>query len=88
MAIVWIPSPLQSLTNGEITVRADGGNVKELVEDLDRNYPGFKSAIVAEGVLVRPGISVVVDGRVVKKGLLHPVGVESEVFFIPAIGGG
>ena len=88
MATVWIPSPLQPLTGGETTVRADGGNVKELVENLDRSYPGFKAAIVAEGVLVRPGISVVVDGSVVKKGLLHPVGKESEVFFIPAIGGG
>lgn len=88
MATVWIPSPLQSLTGGETTVRANGGNVRELVEDLDRNYPGFKAAIVAEGVLVRPGISVVVDGNVVKKGLLHPVSTESEVFFIPAIGGG
>ncbi|MBI2992829.1 MAG: MoaD/ThiS family protein [Gammaproteobacteria bacterium] len=88
MATVWIPTPLQALTGGEATVRATGGTVKELVEDLDRSYPGFKEAIVGEGVLVRPGISVVVDGSVVKKGLLHPVGAESEVFFIPAIGGG
>ena len=88
MATVWIPSPLQPLTGGEATVRADGANVKELVEDLDRNYPGFKAAIIADDILVKRGISVVVDGSVVKKGLLHPVGAESEVFFIPAIGGG
>ena len=88
MATVWIPSPLQPLTSGATTVHADGVNVRELVEDLDRSYPGFKAAIVAEGVLVRPGISVVVDGNVVKKGLLHPVDKDSEVFFIPAIGGG
>jgi len=88
MATVWIPSPLQALTGGEAAVRADGGNVRELVEDLDRAFPGFKAAIVGEGVLVRPGISIVVDGSIVKKGLLHPVGADSEVFFIPAIGGG
>lgn len=88
MATVWIPSPLQPLTGGETTVHANGGTVKELVEDLDRNYPGFKAAIVDQGTLVRPGISVVVDGSIVKKGLLHPVAAESEVFFIPAIGGG
>lgn len=88
MATVWIPTPLQILTGGDSTARAMGANVKELVEDLDRIYPGFKAAIVEDNVLVKPGISVVVDGTVVKKGLLHPVGTESEVFFIPAIGGG
>jgi molybdopterin converting factor small subunit len=88
MATVWIPTPLQALTGGETTVQASGGTVRELVEDLDRSYPGFKAAIVEHGTLVRPGISVVVDGSVVKKGLLHPVASESEVFFIPAIGGG
>ena len=88
MATVWIPAPLQSLTGGERTVTASGANVKELVEELDRCFPGFKTNIVLDGVFVRPGISIVVDGSVVKRGLLHPVGAHSEVHFIPAIGGG
>lgn len=88
MATVWIPTALQNLTGGEPIVRAAGANVKELVDDLDQNYPGLKAAILEDHILVRRGISVVVDGSVVKKGLLHPVGADSEVFFIPAIGGG
>jgi molybdopterin synthase sulfur carrier subunit len=88
VATVWIPPPLQPLTGGERTITASGASVKDLVEALDRSFPGFKDAIVVEGVFVRPGISVVVDGHVVKKGLLHPVGNDSEVHFIPAIGGG
>lgn len=88
MATVWVPGILQELTGGKETVPAEGGTVREVVENLDRTYPGFKDAIVKEGVFVKPGISVVVDGHIVKKGLLHPVGKDSEVFFVPAIGGG
>jgi molybdopterin synthase sulfur carrier subunit len=88
VATVWIPAPLQPLTGGERTVHARGASVKALVEELDRSFPGFKDAIVLDGVFVRPGISIVVDGHVVKRGLLHPVNAHSEVHFIPAIGGG
>lgn len=88
MATVWVPGILQELTGGKETVPAAGATVREVVENLDREYPGFKNAIVQEGVLVKPGISVVVDGHIVKKGLLHPVNENSEVFFVPAIGGG
>jgi molybdopterin converting factor small subunit len=88
MATVWIPSLLQDLTGGKETVPAAGSTVREVVENLDKSYPGFKDALVKEGVFVKPGISVVVDGHIVKKGLLHPVGENSEVFFVPAIGGG
>jgi molybdopterin converting factor small subunit len=88
MATVWVPGILQELTGGKETVPAEGATVREVVENLDRIYPGFKDAIVKEGVFVKPGISVVVDGHIVKKGLLHPVNESSEVFFVPAIGGG
>ena len=88
MAIVWVPGILQELTGGRETVPAAGGTVREVVDNLDKVYPGFRDAIVQEGVFVKPGISVVVDGHIVKKGLLHPVNEHSEVFFVPAIGGG
>jgi molybdopterin synthase sulfur carrier subunit len=88
MATVWVPGQLQQLTGGKDAVEAAGATVKELVADLDRRYPGFRDALVQDGVLVRPGISVVVDGQIVKKGLLQPVNPDSEVFFVPAIGGG
>lgn len=88
MATVWVPGPLKELTGGRETVSASGATVKEVVDDLDRSYPGFKAAIIQEGLLLRPGIAVAVDGNVVKKGLLHPVNADSEVFFVPAIGGG
>ena len=88
MATVWIPGPLKPLTGNQETVSACGKTVKEIIEDVDQRFPGFKAAIVQEGLIVKPGISIVVDGKIVKKALLHPVNDSSEVFFVPAIGGG
>ena len=88
MATVWIPGQLQQLTGGRDSVEVTGSTVKELVARMEEQFPGFQDALVQDGVLVRPGISVVVDGQIVKKGLLHAVRPDSEVFFVPAIGGG
>jgi molybdopterin synthase sulfur carrier subunit len=88
MASVWIPSPLQKYTGGERTVVVAGRTVRELIENLEHRYPGVKALIVEQDVLLRRGVAVVVDGNIVAKGLLHPVAPDSEVHFIPAIGGG
>jgi sulfur-carrier protein len=85
---VWVQGTLLKHTGGRATLDACGTTVRELVEDLDRRYPGFRDAIVQDGYMLRPGISVAVDGNVVKRGLLQTVEPGSEVYFIPAIGGG
>jgi molybdopterin converting factor small subunit len=40
--IVRIPTPLLSLTNGQREVEAEGRNILELIEDLERRYPGLR----------------------------------------------
>jgi molybdopterin synthase sulfur carrier subunit len=87
MAVVWIPPPLRALTGGQETVTVAGGTVREVIEALDRQYPGFKDR-VCEGDALRPGIAVAVDTQVARLGLLQPVGDNSEVHFLPAIAGG
>ena len=87
MPTVWIPSPMQSYTGGQATVEATGGTVRAVIEDLENSYPGLKSALMQNGML-RPGVAVAVDGQIVQRGLRHPVGPDSEVCFVPAVGGG
>ncbi|MFQ5660653.1 MAG: MoaD/ThiS family protein [Gammaproteobacteria bacterium] len=87
MPSVWIPTPLQGYTQGETTVEVKGGNIRELVENLERRYPGIKEVLLQDGLL-RQGISVAVDGQIVHKGLLHPLEEGSEVYFVPSISGG
>lgn len=46
--IVRIPTPLLSLTNGQREVEAEGRNILELIEDLERRYPGLKERLCDE----------------------------------------
>jgi MoaD family protein len=46
MAItVRIPTPLRTLTQGKDEVEAAGGNVREIIDDLERKYPGLKERL-------------------------------------------
>jgi hypothetical protein len=43
--------------------------------------------LFCDGAII-PGFALSVDGALVSKGLLSPVGPHSEVHFLPAFGGG
>ena len=46
MAItVRIPTPLRTLTQGKDEVEATGKSVRELIDDLEKNYPGLKDRL-------------------------------------------
>jgi molybdopterin converting factor small subunit len=87
MPVVWIPSLLRDLTGGRNTVRVAGTTVRQVIDELDRSYPGIKDRLCDEGSL-RPGIAVAVDTQLVRLGLAHPVPPDAEVHFLPAISGG
>jgi len=87
MATVYIPPVLQSLTRGEQEVSIEATSVRQLVERLEALYPGMADALVEDDDL-KPHIAVAVDGEVSVVGLLERVGEDSEVHFIPALGGG
>ena len=87
MATVYIPSLMQSLTNGRQTVVVAGSTVREVVNNLEAEYPGIKDRLV-DKFRIKPNISVAVDGEVTPIGILEKVGEDSEVHFLPAIGGG
>lgn len=87
MATVFIPTMLQKMAQGVKQVELEAKNVRQVIEELDRLYPGMKDKLVEEGA-IRPNLAVAVDGEVARMGLLQKVGENSEVHFVPAIGGG
>lgn len=87
MAIVFIPSLMQSLTDGQSQVRVEGATVRQIINNLESEYPGVRARLV-EDDRVKPNISVAVDGEVTPLGMLERVGEDSEVHFLPALGGG
>ena len=87
MPVVWIPSLMQKLTDGQQQVEVEGATVREVIVALDARYPKFKERIL-DGDRIKTEIAVVVDGEVVAAGLRAKVGPQSEVHFLPALAGG
>ena len=87
MATVFIPSLMQKLSDGNHRVEIEGSNVRQIVDNLDAQYPGFKERLVEDGRL-KGNISVAIDGDITPLGILAKVGENSEVHFLPALGGG
>ena len=78
---------MQELSNGEQRVNVQGNNVRQVIDNLDAVYPGFKERLTEDG-RVKPNISVAIDGEITPLGMLEKVREDSEVHFLPAISGG
>lgn len=87
MATVVIPSQLRKLTDRAERVDVEARDVAELIDRLEERYPGI-GARLRRGNELRPGLSVAVDGTMSSRGLMQKLTAESEVHFLPAIGGG
>ncbi len=87
MAKIFIPTMLQSLTAGTKQVDLEARNIRQVIEQLDEMYPGIKDRLVEDGE-IRPNLAIAIDGDVAIMGMLQKVGENSEVHFVPAIGGG
>ncbi len=91
MAIkVRIPQPLQKLTEGKEEVVASGVDVKGLIDDLGKNYPGIKDRICDDTGKIRRFINIYVNEEDVRflQGDATNLKDGDEVSIIPAIAGG
>ncbi len=87
MATVVIPALLRKFTGGLDRVTATGRNLGQLFADLERQFPGLTEQLIEDDE-IKPSIAVSVDGEMGTAGVLEPVRESSEVFILPAIGGG
>ena len=87
MAEVWIPRQLQGLTGGHQRVQAVGLTVRQVIDNLEDTYPGIIHFLCDDNGIA-PNMAVVVDGETSYMGLLEKVQENSEIHFLPAIGGG
>ncbi|MCS7265431.1 MAG: MoaD/ThiS family protein [Armatimonadetes bacterium] len=87
---VRIPTPLQSLTNGAAEVSAEGKNVRELIDDLERQFAGIKARLCDENGEVRRFVNIFVNDEDIRflQGLDTELKEGDEVSIIPAIAGG
>ena len=84
---VIIPSPLLSYTNQSKEVEADGLTVAELLDDLNRQFPGIRFRMIDEQDSIRPHMRIFVNGEQVWEldAALNP---SDEVYILQALSGG
>tara|TARA_S200000501_G_scaffold370365_1_gene411404 strand:+ start:471 stop:734 length:264 start_codon:yes stop_codon:yes gene_type:complete len=87
MIRVFLPYRTRKLFNLPVEVNAEGNNLRNLIEFLDKKYPGLKQELVDEEKL-KPTISAVIDGRTTRLGLIQKLENVSEIHFLPSIAGG
>ena len=88
---VRIPGPLRKITGEREVVTADGGgNLQEIINRLDQEYPGLKERICDESGEIRRFVNLYVNGEDVRflSGLDTPVKAGDEVSIVPAVAGG
>jgi hypothetical protein len=78
---------LRELTGGRSTVEAAGATIREVIDDLERQWPGIRDRLT-DGGRLRPNLAVAIDGEVSPLGLREAVERASEVHFVAAIKGG
>lgn len=87
---VRIPTPLQKLTQGKAEVEAEGKDIRELIENLEKIFPGIKERLCDEKGNVRRFINIYVNEEDVRFLKLDKTSLKDgdEVSIIPAIAGG
>ncbi len=87
MVTVWIPALLRDLTQGKEQVKIQASTIKEVIDNLNALYPGFKDRLFKEDKL-RSDITILIDGEVTYDRLRQKVFDNNEVFFVPTMAGG
>jgi len=87
MPEVWMSPRMQRLSGGKAQVQIEGATIRQVVNNLEKEYPGIKDEL-CEDDDINPAIAVVVDGETSNLGMLERVKENSEIHFIPAMSGG
>ena len=86
---VRIPTPLQKLTNGQAEVECSATNVLELVDALEKDYPGMKERL-SDGGKIRRFINIYVNEEDIRFTNKEETALKEgdNVSIVPAIAGG
>ncbi len=87
---VRIPTPLRKLTNNKDEVEGTGKNIKELIDDVERQYPGLKERICEDDGKIRRFVNIYVNDEDIrfKNSIDTELKDGDEISIIPAIAGG
>ncbi len=86
---VRIPTPLQKLTDGKAEVECRARNITELIDALEKDYPGMKERL-SDGGKVRRFINIYVNEEDIRFANKEETVLKDgdSVSIVPAIAGG
>jgi molybdopterin converting factor small subunit len=84
---VLIPSPLRSYTRERGRVEATGATLGEVLDDLDRQFPGIRFRMIDEQDRVRRHMRIFVNGEEAED-LSLALSPSDEVQIVQALSGG
>ena len=84
---VRIPTPLRSYTGNQTNVVVDGSTLAEILDDLDRRYPGMRFRMVDERGALRQHMTIFIRGERCRDLSATLDGVD-EVVIMQALSGG
>jgi sulfur-carrier protein len=90
MVDVRVPAPLRAHTQGAKLVKGEGGTVGEVLDDLDRRFPGIKAGLFDASGELRQFVNVYVNDEDIRYlgRLKAEVGPGDTVSILPAVAGG
>jgi len=86
---VRIPTPLQKLTDGKTEVECNAKNILELINALDKDYPGMKERL-SDGGRIRRFINIYVNEEDIRFVNKEETTLKDgdNISIVPAIAGG
>ncbi len=87
---VYIPTPYRSLTDNASRVELPAGDVRDLLRELERRFPGLAERIVDAEGRVQGHVNITVNDTLVDdlQGVETPLRDGDEVALLPALAGG
>jgi molybdopterin synthase sulfur carrier subunit len=87
---VRVPGPLRKLTAGESVVEVQGGTVSEVLEALEKQYPGFRERIYDDAGNLRQFVNIYKNDEDIRfgSGLETAVAEGDDLSIVPAVAGG
>lgn len=87
---VRIPTPLQKLTNEQTEIEVSATSVQNLIDQMNRSYPGIKDRICDEQGNIRRFVNIFLNEEDIRflEREKTPLKDGDEVSIVPAIAGG
>jgi len=87
---VLIPTPLQRLTENQAEVSVEGGDIREVISNLEVKFPGVRARLCDENGALRRFVNIYLNEEDIRflKGESTPLKDGDELSIVPAIAGG